>query len=72
MPRQIQVGQIWKKDETGENFIVTKVYNEALATYAMLRKTGHEGEARLRVRVTRTPDGPTLPGFSVAHGADEF
>lgn len=66
--RKIQVGQVWKKDGTGEEFLVTKVYAEALATYAMLTKAG-EGEGsdnRVRVRVERTAEGQTLPGYVFA------
>jgi len=33
------VGQVWRKLETGETFLVTKLYNEALATIAVLRPT---------------------------------
>jgi hypothetical protein len=66
--RKIQVGQVWKRDGTGEEFLVTKVYSEALATYAMLTKAG-EGEStdtRVRVRVERTAEGQTLPGYVFA------
>jgi hypothetical protein len=69
---KIQVGQVWKKDGTGEEFLVTKVYSEALATYAMLRQPGSEGDARLRVRVERNSGGQTLPGFVYAQQTDQF
>ena len=73
MPVQkIQVGQVWKKTDTGVNYLVTKVYTEALATFAMLRKTGAEEEARLRVKVGRVSDGETLPGFVYAQEAKDF
>ena len=64
--RKIQVGQVWKKDGTGEEYLVTKVYSEALATYAMLTQAGSEGDNRIRVRVERTVDGQNLPGFVFA------
>jgi hypothetical protein len=63
---KIQIGQLWKKDVTGENYLVTRVYSEALSTMAVLRKSGAESEAMIRVRVSRTSDGQTLPGFSPA------
>ena len=69
---RIQIGQMWRKNETGETFLVTKVYTEALATFAVLRKTGAETEALLRVRVERAGDAQTLPGFSFAQQSDEF
>ncbi|MBI3661591.1 MAG: hypothetical protein HY234_00870 [Acidobacteria bacterium] len=70
--RKIQVGQVWKKSGTGENYLVTKIYSEALATYAMLRKAGAEEEARLRVKVERAGDTQNLPGFIYAQEAENF
>ena len=66
--RKIQVGQVWKKDGTGEEFLVTKVYSEALATYAMLTKAGESEGAdnRVKVRVEKSREGQTLPGFVFA------
>jgi hypothetical protein len=70
--KQIQVGQVWKKDDGGESFLITKVYSEALATYAVLRKTGAETEPPVRVKVSRSGAAQTLPGFSFAQQSDEF
>lgn len=70
--RKIQVGQVWKKDEGGDTFLVTKVYNEALATFAVLRKAGSESEPPVRVKVARNGVSPTLPGFTYAQESDEF
>ena len=61
--RKIQIGQLWKKDGTGDTYLVTRVYTEALSTIAVLRKSGAEGENLVRVRVERTPQGQGLPGF---------
>ncbi len=69
--RRIQIGQMWTKDETGETFLVTKLYNEVLSTMAVLRKTGEETSAILRVRVEREGDGQTLRGFSFTQPSDE-
>jgi hypothetical protein len=69
---KIQVGQVWKQDASGENFLVTKVYNEALTTFAVLRKAGAETEAPLRVRVERNSQGQKIPGFSYAQGGEDF
>lgn len=63
---RIQIGQLWKKDGTGETFLVTRVYSEALSTMATLRKSGAESEALVRVKVERGVEGQTLPGFSPA------
>ena len=68
MPTQkIKVGQVWRKNETDETFLVTRIYSEALATIAILRPTGSAHSAMLRVRIERTPAVQTLPGFSIAH-----
>jgi hypothetical protein len=71
-PSKIQVGQVWKKDATGETFLVTKVYTEALATFALLRKTGAENEAPVRAHVGRKGTGHTLEGYSYTQDSDEF
>ena len=63
---KIQIGQLWKKNDTSDTYLVTRVYSEALSTMAVLRKSGAENEALIRVKVGRTTDGQTLPGFSPA------
>jgi hypothetical protein len=69
---KIQVGQVWKKEDTGESYLITKVYNEALTTYALLRKAGAESERAIKVKVDRHGNAAVLPGFSYAQEADEF
>lgn len=69
---KIQVGQVWKKDDSGENYLITKVYNEALTTFAVLRRAGAENERALKVKVDRHGPTVTLPGFSYAQEADDF
>lgn len=69
---KIQVGQVWKKEDTGESYLITKVYNEALTTYALLRKAGAESERAIKVKVDRRGNAAVLPGFSYAQEADEF
>jgi hypothetical protein len=61
--RKIQIGQLWKKDGTGDTYLVTRIYTEALSTIALLRKSGAEDQDMIRVRVERTPSGQNLPGF---------
>jgi hypothetical protein len=69
---KIQIGQLWKKDGTGDTYLVTRVYTEALSTIAVLRKSGAEGEALTRVRVERTGGGLMLTGFSPAQEDERF
>jgi hypothetical protein len=65
-PVRIQIGQVWKKADTGETFLVTKLYEEALATIAVLRPTNAATESMIRVRVERQGTSQGLPGFSMA------
>jgi hypothetical protein len=70
--KKIQVGQVWKKEDSGDSYLVTKVYHEALATFAVLRKAGSETDAPLRIRVGHAGASPTLPGFRFAQESEEF
>jgi hypothetical protein len=70
--KKIQVGQVWKKDDSGESYLITKIYNEALATYAMLRKTGAETERAIKVKVSHNGPSVTLPGFSYTQESGDF
>jgi hypothetical protein len=65
--QKIQVGQVWRKTDNDETFLVTRLYSEALATFAILRPTGAENSAMLRIKIQGTGAGQTLPGFSMAH-----
>lgn len=69
---KIQVGQLWKKDGTGDIYLVTRLYSEALSTMVILRKSGSEGEAQIRVRVERAGSGQKIPGFSPAQEDENF
>jgi len=68
--QRIQIGQVWKKVGTEETFLVTKLYNEALTTIAVLRPTGATTESMIRVRVERHGDGQGLPGYAMAQGGE--
>jgi hypothetical protein len=68
--QRIKIGQVWKKVGTEETFLVTKLYNEALATIAVLRPTSAAEESMIRVRVERQGNIQTLPGFSMAQEAE--
>ena len=70
--RKIQIGQLWKKDGTGDTYLVTRVYTEALSTIVVLRKSGAEEESQMRVKVERTSDGQNIPGFAPAMEDDSF
>jgi hypothetical protein len=65
--RRVQTGQIWRSVETQETWLVTKVYSELFASYAVLRRVGAPDSAEsgaVRVKVSQTPEGGVLAGFS--------
>jgi hypothetical protein len=68
----IQLGQLWKLNETGDTWLVTKTYSEAFALYAMLRKVGGKDADLRRVKVDKSTDGATLPGYTFTQEADAF
>lgn len=70
VPR-IQIGQVWRKLDSEESFLVTRLYDEALATFAVLRPTGAEGAGMVKVKIERTRSGQTIPGFSMAQESEE-
>jgi len=68
----ILLGQVWRLQATGDNWLVTKVYSEVFATYAVLRKVdGGEDDVR-RVKVDKTNQGEGLPGYIFTQDADAF
>ena len=70
--KKIQVGQLWKKDDTKDIYLVTRLYSEALHTMVVLRKSGAEEEAQIRVKVERAVNGQKIPGFSPATEDGKF
>ena len=68
--KRILLGQVWKKDATGENFLVTKLYNEVFSTFAVLRRVGSEDVSRIKVaKANETQD---LPGFTYTQESADF
>jgi hypothetical protein len=59
----IQLGQVWRRNETGDNWLVTKLYSELFATYAVLRRVGGADTDVRRVKVEKSAEGAELPGF---------
>ena len=68
----IQLGQVWEFQGTHDNWLVTKIYSEVFASYAMLRTVGGGEEDVRRVKVEKTGDGVSLPGFVFTQEADAF
>ena len=64
--KSVQLGQVWRKDDDGKDYLVTKVYSEVFAQYAMLRpaEVSAPDAPTVRVKVAKTPQGASLPGFT--------
>ena len=64
--KSIQLGQVWRNDQTSQNFLVTKLYSEVFAQYAILRRADATAAQTdtVRVKVQKTGDGATLPGYT--------
>jgi hypothetical protein len=72
--KTIQLGQVWRNDQNGHNFLVTKVYSELFTQYAMLRPaevTAPDADT-IRVKVTKSPEGVSLPGYTFTQDLQEF
>ena len=68
----IQLGQLWKLTETGDTWLVPKVYSEVFTSYAVLRKVGGgDGDVR-RVKVEKITGGISLSGYTFAQESDAF
>jgi hypothetical protein len=64
--KSIKLGQVWRKDADGKDYLVTKVYSEVFAQYAMLRpaEVNAPDAPTVRVKVAKSADGASLPGFT--------
>ena len=69
---KIQIGQLWKKDGTRDIYLVTRLYTEALSTMVVMRKSGSEAEALIRVKAERNSTGHNIPGFSPAQEEEKL
>lgn len=71
--KSLQLGQVWRNDTTGQNFLVTKLYNEVFTQYAILRPadaTAANTETT-RVKVLKSPEGATIPGYTFTQDSSE-
>ena len=68
----IQLGQLWRLNETGDYWLVTKLYSEVFASYAVMRKVGGSDQDVRRVKVEKSAEGVALPGFVFNSGSESF
>ena len=64
--KSIQLGQVWRKNEGGQDFLVTKIYSEVFSQYAVLRpaELTAPDAPTVRVKVSKSAEGASLPGFT--------
>ena len=64
--KSIQLGQVWRQDSNGQDYLVTKVYNEVFTQYAVLRpaEVTAPDAPTVKVKVTKGGTGVSLPGFT--------
>lgn len=64
--KSIQLGQVWRKDENGQDYLVTKVYSEVFTQYAILRpaEVNAPDAPTVKVKVAKSDAGAALPGFT--------
>ena len=72
--KSIQLGQVWRNDQSGQDFLVTKLYSEVFATYAMLRQANSNAAnaETVRIKVQKTGDSASLPGYTYTQDAQDF
>jgi len=72
--KAIQLGQVWRHDETGKTYLVTKLYNEVFTQYAILRRADITAATTdtTRVKVTKAADGASLPGYTFTQESESF
>ena len=64
--KSIQLGQVWRNDKSGQDYLVTKIYSEVLSQVAVLRpaEVTAPDAPTVRVKVVKGAQGASLPGFT--------
>ena len=72
--KSIQLGQVWTNDQTAQNFLVTKVYPEVFTQWAILRIADSTAASTdtVRVKVQKSGEGATLPGYTFTQESQDF
>jgi hypothetical protein len=72
--KSIQLGQVWRNDQDGKDYLVTKVYSEVFSQYVVLRHAGADAASgdTTRVKVEKSAEGATLPGYTFTQESQEF
>ena len=72
--KSIQLGQVWRNDQTAQNYLVTKVYTEVFTQWAILRIADSTAASTdtVRVKVQKSGEGATLPGYTFTQDSQDF
>ena len=64
--KSIRLGQVWRKDEDSQNYLVTRVYNEVFTQFAILRpaEITAPDAPTVKVKVSKDAEGCALPGYT--------
>ena len=64
--KSIQLGQVWRNDSDGKDYLVTKMYSEVFTQYAVLRPAGVTApdSPTVKVKVVKNAEGASLPGYT--------
>ncbi len=65
---EVKPGQIWRSNQKGEEWLVTKAYREAFDSYVVMRRIGSSESEVRRLKVEKSSEGLTLPGFTLTEG----
>ena len=64
--KSIRIGQVWRQDATGKDYLVTKVVSEVFSQFALLRpaEVTAPDVVPVRIKVAKSAEGVALPGFT--------
>ena len=64
--KSIKLGQVWRNDGDGQDYLVTKLYSEVFSQFAVLRpaEVTAPDAPTTRVKVAKSTEGASLPGFT--------
>ena len=64
--KSIQLGQVWRSEADGQDYLVTKIFSVFFSQFAVLRPAGISAPdaPTKRVKVTKSSDGASLPGYT--------
>jgi len=72
--KSIQLGQVWRNDQSARNYLVTKLYSEVFSQFAILRPADSSAAQAetIRIKVQKNPEGALLPGYTFTQESQDF